>query len=191
LDAVAAETGRALGADGSALLRYEPGEEVTVVGARMPNEKGLPPGTRISDHGDTVSSMVRRSGRPARISDYTQARGPLADAARAGVWNAAVAAVGAPIIVDGRLWGVITAIWREDGSPPTDTEERLVKFAGLLETAIANADGRDQLAASRARLVTEAERPAPCCARPPRRRAAAPAANDRDTQAGPTGTRAE
>jgi signal transduction histidine kinase len=154
LDAVAAEMERALGADGAMLLRYEPDDEVTVV-ACIPNERGLPPGTRISHQGHTVSSMVRSSGRPARIADYSQARGPLADAVRAAEWRNG--AVGAPITVDGRLWGVSIANWRGEGSPPADTEERMAKFAGLLETAIANADGRDQLTASRARLVTEAD----------------------------------
>ena len=42
-------------------------------------------------------------------------------------------------------------------SPPADTEERMAQFAGLLETAIANADSRDQLTASRARLLTAAD----------------------------------
>jgi signal transduction histidine kinase len=59
-----------------------------------------------------------------------------------------------PIVVDGRLWGVTVATWTGDAIPPHDTEERMSQFAGLLETAIANADGRDQLTASRARLVT-------------------------------------
>jgi GAF domain-containing protein len=142
LDAVAAEMERALGADGAMLLRYEPDDEVTVV-ACIPNEPGLPPGTRISHKGHTVSALVRRSGQPARIADYQQARGPLADAARAAEWKNG--AVGTPITVDGRLWGVIIANWRGDGSPPADTEERMTRFAQLLATAIANADSGEAL----------------------------------------------
>ena len=152
LDAVAAEMERALGADASMLLRYEPDEEVTVVANRVPNERELPPGTRVSHAGDNVSSIVRRTGRPARIGDYRRARGPLADLARAAEWVGA--AVGAPIVVDGRLWGVIIASWGVQRSPPGDIEERMAKFAQLLETAIANADGRDQLISSRARVLT-------------------------------------
>jgi signal transduction histidine kinase len=64
------------------------------------------------------------------------------------------ASVGAPIIVEGRLWGVAIATWRGSDSPPADTEERMAKFAELLDTAIANADSRDQLNASRARLLS-------------------------------------
>jgi signal transduction histidine kinase len=62
-----------------------------------------------------------------------------------------------PLIVDGALWGVLVASWRGDESPPPDTEERMAQFAALLDTAIANADTRDQLTASRARLLTEAD----------------------------------
>jgi PAS domain S-box-containing protein len=151
LEAVAAEMERALGADGAMLLRYEPDEEVTVVARRLPNSRALPPGTRFSHEGHSVSSMVRRTGRPARIEDYRRVRGPSADLARAAEQNSAV---GAPIVVHGRLWGVIAVSWGGEQSPPGDTEERMAKFAQLLDTAIANADSGDQLMASRARLLT-------------------------------------
>jgi signal transduction histidine kinase len=62
--------------------------------------------------------------------------------------------VAAPIIVDGRLWGVAIASWGGGGLPAADSEDRMTQFAGLLDTAVANADGRDQLTASRARLLT-------------------------------------
>ena len=153
LDAVAAEMERALGADAAMLLRYEPDEEVTVVARRVPNPGRLPPGTRVSHEGENVTSMVRRTGRPARIGNYQRARGPVADLARAVERNVR-SAVGAPIVVDGRLWGVIIASWGGERSPPGDTEERMAKFAQMLDTAIANADSRDQLMASRARLLT-------------------------------------
>ena len=61
-------------------------------------------------------------------------------------------AVGTPIVVDGRLWGASPRVWVRAESPPADTEQRMAEFAQLLETAIANADSRDQLTASRARL---------------------------------------
>jgi signal transduction histidine kinase len=65
--------------------------------------------------------------------------------------------VGAPIVVEGRLWGTTIANWTGEEPPPEDTEERMAKFIQLLETAIANADSHDQLTASRARLLTEAD----------------------------------
>ena len=63
-------------------------------------------------------------------------------------------AVGAPIVVEGRIWCAIVASWDREGSPPPDTEERMARFAELLETAIANADSRDQLTVSRVRPLT-------------------------------------
>jgi signal transduction histidine kinase len=47
--------------------------------------------------------------------------------------------------------------WVDEEPSPADTEERMVQFAELLGTAIANADSRDQLRASRARLLTEGD----------------------------------
>jgi signal transduction histidine kinase len=57
-------------------------------------------------------------------------------------------------VVNGRLWGIVTASWKGEQPPPAGTEERMARFAELLDTAIANADSRDQLTASRARLLT-------------------------------------
>ena len=67
------------------------------------------------------------------------------------------ATVGAPITVEGRTWGVITASWRPAQLPAADAEERLAEFAELIDTAIANADSRDQLTASRARVLTASD----------------------------------
>jgi signal transduction histidine kinase len=97
-----------------------------------------------------VTSTVLRTGGTARLDDVAAATGRIGDVARrAGVRST----VGAPVIVDGRKWGVLVAIWAERGPPPDDTEERMARFAELLGTAIANADSRDQLTASRARVL--------------------------------------
>jgi len=150
-DAAAAEMEGLLGAHVVLLGRYERGEDVIVVAHRGANASRLPPGTRISHQGRNVPTMVRRSARPARLQHDERTAGPLAMLGDTGVCES----VGAPIVVDGRLWGVAIANWH-DQSPP-GTEERMAQFAQLLETAIANADSRDQLSASRARLLTEAD----------------------------------
>ncbi|MFL5896311.1 MAG: GAF domain-containing protein [Thermoleophilaceae bacterium] len=152
LDGVAAEMERALGADAAMLFRYEPDQEATVVARSASNPQTLSPGTRLRHEGENVISMVRRTGRPARIADYERAGGYLADLARAAARNIR-SAVGAPIVLDGRLWGVIIASWGER-SPPGDTEERMAEFAQLLATAIANAESSAELISSRARLLT-------------------------------------
>jgi len=64
---------------------------------------------------------------------------------------------GAPIVVEGRLWGVIIAHWRDSQAAPPDTEGRIAQFTQLVATAISNAASRAQLAASRARIVVTAD----------------------------------
>ena len=154
LDAVAAEMEALLDADQVALNRFEPGAEISVLAHRGLDAARTPVGSRVSLEGESVTATVRRTGRPARMEEYEGATGALAELARdTGLRSS----VGAPIVVDGRLWGIITASWKGEESPPVGTEERMAKFAELLDTAIANADSRDQLTASRARLLTEAD----------------------------------
>jgi GAF domain-containing protein len=152
-DAVAAEMATLLDADGITLVRFEADNEVTVLAHRGMSAPQLPPGTRLPQDGASVSGTIRRTQRPARIASYADTHGLIGELVgdlrfRSGV--------GAPIVVDGRLWGATVANWTAEEPPPPGTEERLAQFARLLDTAIANADGRDQLAASRGRLVTEA-----------------------------------
>jgi signal transduction histidine kinase len=63
-----------------------------------------------------------------------------------------VSAVGAPIMIDERLWGVAIAT---SGAAPlrADAEIRIANFADLIATAISSAKARTELAASRARIV--------------------------------------
>jgi GAF domain-containing protein len=64
--------------------------------------------------------------------------------------------VASPIIVDGRLWGAII-VATQDEPLPVDIEERLEKFTDIVATAIANADSRSELAASRRRIVAASD----------------------------------
>jgi PAS domain S-box-containing protein len=153
-DSVAAEMESLLDADGVTLSRYEPGVEVTIVAHSGAGADKVPAGTRWHHGGENVTSKVRRTERPARIERYAGAQGDIGELVESlGVRIA----VGAPIVVEGRLWGVMIAYWSGDEVPSADTEDRMVQFAALLDTAIANADSRDQLTASRARLLTEAD----------------------------------
>ncbi|MDX6584960.1 MAG: hypothetical protein QOI10_4144, partial [Solirubrobacterales bacterium] len=153
-EAVAAEMEGLLGADGVTVSRYERSDEVTVVAHHGSNASQVPPGTRVRAEPESVTATVRRTQRPARLEHYEGSHGAIGQLVQTlGVR----AAVGTPIVVDGRLWGCIIATWKGAGSPPTDTEERMAQFAQLLDTAIANADSRDQLDASRARLLTAAD----------------------------------
>ena len=153
-DAVAGEMEALLGADVVTLNRYEPGAEIVVLAHRGPAAARTLVGRRVSHEGPSVSASVRRTGRPARVVHSAEAPGAVAEQGREIGLHVSV---GAPIVVEGRVWGLITAAWKGEESPLAGTEERMVRFAELLETAIANADGRDQLTASRARLLTEGD----------------------------------
>ena len=65
--------------------------------------------------------------------------------------------VGCPITVEGRLWGLIGVSSAPPEPLPADTEARLTDFAELAATAIANAEARAELTASRARIVATAD----------------------------------
>jgi PAS domain S-box-containing protein len=151
-DAVTAEMGEILDASAVTLARYD-GELLTVLA-----DHGKASFVRVGEHvplGEAnVTSIVLRTGQPARMDDYGMATGAIDERPR-GVGARSV--VAAPIVVDGRTWGVLAAIWADRVPPPDDTEERMARFAGLLETAIANADTRDQLTESRARVLAAAD----------------------------------
>jgi signal transduction histidine kinase len=66
-------------------------------------------------------------------------------------------AVGVPISVDGRPWGVINVASTREEPPSPDTEARLAGFTELVATALANAEAGASLAASRARIVAAAD----------------------------------
>jgi signal transduction histidine kinase len=98
---------------------------------------------------------VFETGRPARVDGYAESSsGPLGAVVRAASLRSAV---GTPIIVEGRLWGLLAAGTDEMQPLPADTEARLASFTELMATAIANAESRAALAASRARIVAAAD----------------------------------
>jgi signal transduction histidine kinase len=144
--AVAEEIGRLITIDGTRILRYEADGTATVI-AGWSESVEVPPelevGARLALEGESVSALVFRTGRPARIDNYADAAGPLSQALQgSGVWSAA----GAPIIVDGSLWGVMAAGSTKPEPLPSGTELRLAQFTELLATAIANAESRADLA---------------------------------------------
>jgi signal transduction histidine kinase len=147
-DAVAAEIAEVLGADRVVLVRHGEGDELTVVAHRGADVAKLPPGMRFRHSLDGIAARVRRTGRPVRLDNHAQSRRPQFYGERVSV--------GAPITVDGQIWGVSVATWAHE-DPPADTEQRMQGLAQLLDTAIANVDARDQLNASRERLLTEAD----------------------------------
>jgi len=148
--AVCAEVGRLVPADAAALNRYEADDSIETVGSWSRSAGTLPVGTRTRPESAPLSRLIRRTRRPARV-DYEDAGVNVAPQV---AWRSGV---GAPVIVEGRLWGIIVAVSKTDRPLPPDTEERLTEFTELVATAIANAESRAELDASRARIVATAD----------------------------------
>jgi signal transduction histidine kinase len=139
--AVAEEAARLLGAGRVAMVRYDPDSTARVVAAWSSIGAVFSVGSQLSIGGRNLVTQVFQTGRAARIDDYADTSGPIADAVRAfGVR----AGVGVPVNVEGRLWGVMTVSARA-GPLPAGTEARLAGFTKLAATAIANAQARVDL----------------------------------------------
>jgi signal transduction histidine kinase len=150
--AVAREVARVLKLPMAGMYRYEPDDTVTVVGAR--GGHAFQPGTNWPLDGPSLASLVRRTGRPGTIDDYTEVPGTIGEAAaRSGI----MAGVGAPIVVDGELWGIVGAGAEQGELVPPDAERRLSEFTALVAAAISNMQAREELLASRVRIVEAAD----------------------------------
>jgi signal transduction histidine kinase len=154
--AVTEEVGRLLDADFISLAQYDPDEAVTVLGtwSRTGAAWPVPVGSRAELSGRNVTTLVFRTHRPARIDHYAEDSGMVAGVVLAAGLRSSV---GAPISVDGRLWGVLVVSSAQEEPLPADTEARLVGFTDLVATALANAAARAELTASRARIVATAD----------------------------------
>ena len=152
--AVAREVAEVMHLPVAAVQRYEEdGETTTVMAAWSDRPHPFPPGTRWPYHPSGLGARVRQTGRAGRVVDYSRRRGAFAAKARElGLHSVA----GAPIIVDGAVWGLVT-VASTDGPLPDRTENRLAGFTELLGTAIANTQSRTELSASRARIVAAAD----------------------------------
>ena len=152
--AVAEEVGGGLHLEDTRIVRYEADGNATIVASWGQLATALPVGTRVSLEGVTATALVFRTGRPSRIDDFTTATGSFAASLRElGVHSA----VGAPIVVDGRLWGALSTASLRPEPIPADTEARMGQFTELVATAISNIEARSELAASRARIVAAAD----------------------------------
>ncbi len=135
-EAVVNEMRGRVSADTAGLWRYEADDEMTKLAAA--EHPGLrlsewPVGTRRPIDGGALAGMVQRTGRPARMDSYENSAGSLAARIRdAGVH----AAVGVPVVVDGRVWGMAAVGSVEPQPMPAHTEARIAAFAELIGIAV-------------------------------------------------------
>jgi signal transduction histidine kinase len=152
--AVAEEVARLLHADVGGVARHEPDQSSTLMGKWNGDVGGPPVGTRIDSERDDENAGRLRSGQPVRYTNYESRSGPVSALLRElGVHST----VGAPIMVDGTVWGTIFACSKKLEPFPDGTESRIMDFAALVATAISNAVSRAELAASRARVIAAAD----------------------------------
>ncbi|MCW2626775.1 GAF domain-containing protein [Mycobacterium sp.] len=139
---VAEEVARVVNVPRVSVARYELDAIATDCASFPPDAPVTSVGNRWSLEGTNVLKLVRTSGESARIDDYAQLDGELAEAVRrVGIRST----VGVPIMVAGRLWGAMMVSTREPDPLPNGTEAQLASFTELLATAIANAESRDTL----------------------------------------------
>jgi PAS domain S-box-containing protein len=147
--AVTEEVARLSGAETANMIRYQADHELVIGAWSEPGAANIPVGATLPLDSDTAAPQIRRTGRPMRVDAFVPGAGKLAEALRHLEFTAAI---GAPIVLGGQLWG---ALILRAGSPfPAGAEDRLLEFAELAAQALANAEAREQLAASRARLVS-------------------------------------
>jgi signal transduction histidine kinase/ketosteroid isomerase-like protein len=155
---VAEEVGRLFGAENTAVARYEADDAIAMVGSwssRTSDDLARTLDRRAVLGGQNVTTLVFETGRPARIDRY-----PAGDSSAITANARAVgsrSAVGAPIRVDGRLWGSLAVASSREAGLPAGAEERLADFAELAATTIANAEAHTKLTQSRARIVATAD----------------------------------
>jgi GAF domain-containing protein len=154
--AVIEEIARLLPVNVAGIVRYDPDGMFTYVAAWGKAVDYVPPvGSRWMLGGHNLGTLVFETGRPARLDHYVDnSSGPASYVVRKVGYDTAV---GAPVIVEGHLWGLIGASSTLEQPLPPDTEARLASFTELVATAIANADSRAELMASRARIVAAAD----------------------------------
>jgi signal transduction histidine kinase len=140
---VTAEAGRVLSAGYAHLGRYEADAMLTSVAAWGDGATSFPVGSRWSLGGKNVATLVFETRRPARVDGYADDSGPLGFRAREG---GARSAVGTPVIVEGRLWGLMVVSTSGEQPLPASAEARLASFTELVAAAIANAESRAALA---------------------------------------------
>ncbi len=153
---VAEEAARLLRADRGVVCRYEADGTVTVTAFWAGAGGVLPVGSRVELAGDSVAALVQQLGRPTRIDSYEGLTGPVVELAST-LGGVPGSTVGAPILVDGRVWGVLLVTSIGPQVLGDDTESRLMGFAELAGTAISNAVARAELNASRARIVAASD----------------------------------
>src|SRR5690242_20028237 len=144
--AVSSEVGALFGAESASVVRWD-GDTIRVIGSWATASVDVrPAGAVLTYGGDTLAARVVQTGAPARIDSAADLKTEFGRQRWAELgWQASI---GAPVMVDRKVWGVVSASRKEVGEPfPDGDEERLRDFSALVAQAIVNAEARSETAA--------------------------------------------
>jgi diguanylate cyclase (GGDEF)-like protein len=133
---VARQVGLLLKAESGYVLRFEDEDRYCTMGswARSDAHVLAVGDTRAYATDDLVAQL--RSGRTAKRSSVAAGSHPFDGRHR----------IGAPIVVDGKPWGVVIALRDRLGAFEREDEKRIGRFAQLAGVAVSNAHAREKLA---------------------------------------------
>jgi signal transduction histidine kinase len=152
--AVAAEVGLLLGVESVSIERCDPDGGCTVVAVWGKLREIVEVGSRWRLETDTDTGPVQPTGPAEGSEGYEYAWRPVKAGPRELGLRSTLAS---PVFVSGQVWGAIFAASSETAPMPADAESRIAQFTELMVTAIANAQTRSDLAASRSRIVAAAD----------------------------------
>src|SRR4029077_7718304 len=138
--AVVDEVSSLVGLERIEFVRYDGDTTGTVIAASGGHP--FPAARTWSLEDPSVRATVARTSRAARVDDYGALTGEIARRARDEGFHSAI---GAPLTVEGRLWGAIIAISTDPEPISERSEARLGRFTELVATAVANAEARGAL----------------------------------------------
>jgi signal transduction histidine kinase len=132
--AVAREIGLLLGADVAGVLRYEPDGTAAVAGWWGLPGMDVPLGMQLTVAGENMAATALQASGPVRTDRFEGPAGSAADLFRR---LGARSGIGAPITLDGRLWGVALAATSQPGQLPPDSEWHIAGLVALVGAAVA------------------------------------------------------
>ncbi|MFI1993069.1 GAF domain-containing protein [Actinoplanes sp. NPDC020271] len=150
--AVTKEVLQHLGGGTARLIRFEPDGTATLLANEGTSGPHVVAGGRWEGYPPRgLTAAIQQTGKPSRVDDYHDVPGGAMF-----LNEGLLSAVGVPIHVSGRLWGMI-AVGSESRRLPVDSESRMAQFTELVATAVAAAQSRAELINSRARIIAAAD----------------------------------
>jgi signal transduction histidine kinase len=153
--AVATEMANCLDVDKAEVFRYNgDGAAIAVACHASADTAHTPVGAAVTPDDHKIAAELLRTGFAGTMDRLEEATGSVPARLRElGLGSVA----GAPIVVDGRLWGMAVVGSTRTKQLPADTNHRIAEFADLVAAYIAASTTRAELLASRARIVAASD----------------------------------